>query len=73
MIRFLIKIYIFLIIGDAILSYFPDLRSQSWYQTLRRITEFTQKPIRKMLPPDLPFDPTPIIVIVLLNVVMALW
>lgn len=73
MIRFVIRIYIYLIILDAILSYFPQFREQSWAKTLKQIADVTQKPIRKLLPADLPFDVTPLIVIFLLNLLMLLW
>ena len=73
MIRFIIKIYIYIVILDAILSYFPQVRNQEWARMVRKLCDFTEKPIRKLLPPDLPIDISPIIVIVLLNVLMALW
>jgi YggT family protein len=73
MIRFLIQIYIYLIIFDAILSYFPQVKHQEWVKGLKKIADLSQAPIRKVLPPDLPFDPSPLIVIVLLNLLMALW
>lgn len=73
MIRIILTIYIYLIIIDAILSYFPQFRLHEWARTLRKITDFTQKPIRKYIPKDWPFDPSPIIVIILLQMLMALW
>jgi YggT family protein len=73
MIRFLIDIYILLIIVDAILSFFPQLSTHPIILQLRRVTGFTLKPIRKYLPPDLPIDPSPIVAILLLNLLKALW
>lgn len=73
MIRFVIRIYVYLIILDAILSYFPQFRNKNWLKTLRQITDVVQKPIRKLLPADLPFDVTPLIAIFLLNLLMLLW
>jgi YggT family protein len=73
MIRFIIRIYIYAIILDAVLTYFPQFRNQPWAKTLRQIADFTEKPIRKFLPPDLPFDVAPLIVIFLLNLIMLLW
>lgn len=73
MIRGIITIYIYLIIIDALLSYFPQFRNQKWAQSLRQITDVTQRPIRKYVPKDWPFDPSPIIVIILLQILMALW
>lgn len=73
MIRFLINAYILVVILDAVLSYFPGLKGQSWVQILRQIADFTQKPIRKVLPPDMPIDLSPLIVILGLQLLMALW
>jgi YggT family protein len=73
MIRFILKLYIYLIIIDAILTYFPQLSHHEWRKYLRMAADFTQKPLRKLLPPDMPFDPSPLIVIILLNLVMVLW
>ncbi len=73
MIRFVIEVYVFLIIVDAILSYIPSLRHNEIVRSLRKVTDLTQKPIRNALPHDLPFDPSPIIVILLLNLLKALW
>lgn len=73
MIRLLIDIYILVIIVDAILSFFPQLRFNQIVLTLRKLADFTQKPIRKYLPADVPFDPSPLIVILLLNLIKALW
>jgi uncharacterized protein YggT (Ycf19 family) len=73
MIRFILKIYIYLIILDAIMSYFPQYRNRPWAKTLKQIADFSQNPIRKLLPADLPFDIAPLIVIILLNLVMLLW
>ena len=73
MIRFILKIYIYLIILDAIMSYFPQYQNRPWVKSLKQITDFTQNPIRKLLPADLPFDVAPLIVIFLLNLIMLLW
>ncbi len=73
MIRFVIRIYIYLIILDAILSYFPQFKDQQWAKSIRSIADVTQKPIRKLIPEGLPFDVTPLIVIFLLNLLMLVW
>lgn len=73
MIRVLIDIYIILILLDAILSYIPNLKSNLYVQKLRKICEFSQKPIRKYMPQGLPLDPSPIAVILLLKLIEALW
>ena len=73
MIRFLIDIYIFILIADVVLSYLPQFRSQQWAVYIRKAGDFTCKPIRQILPPDLPFDPSPMIVIFALKIIEALW
>lgn len=73
MIRVIINLYIYVIILDAILSFFPQYKNQEWAQYIRKAADITQKPIRKYLPKDVPMDPSPLIVIILLNLVMALW
>jgi YggT family protein len=59
-----------LIIFDIVLSYIPQARSQTWAQQLHKIADAPQKPIRDMLPRDIPFDPSPMIVIILIQVLM---
>lgn len=73
MIRFIIKIYIFVLIADMVLSYFPQLRHNVVVQYIRKAADFTEAPVRKLLPNDLPFDFSPLVVILLLNLFMALW
>jgi YggT family protein len=73
MITWLIQIYIYLIIADVLLSWVPEVRRQNWAQMLHRITDVVQKPIREMLPKGMPFDPTPMIVIILLQMLMYLF
>ena len=73
MIRGLITLYIILTIAEAFLSYVPQIKSQQWYKTLKQITDVAQKPIRKILPQDIPVDLSPLIVIFLLNLLKILW
>lgn len=72
MIDAILQIFIYLTILDAVLSYFPELRAQKWYRELHRIVEVPQKPIKKMLPPGMPLDPSPIIVIIVCQLLMSL-
>ncbi|MFY7993891.1 MAG: YggT family protein [Bacteriovoracaceae bacterium] len=73
MINAILQIFIYLTIIDAILSYFPELRSKNWYQQLHKIVEVPQKPIKQMLPPGMPLDPSPIIVIIVCQLLMAIF
>ncbi|MCT4642727.1 MAG: YggT family protein [Bacteriovoracaceae bacterium] len=73
MIRFIIKIYIYIVILDAILSYFPQVKNQAWAKNIKKIADYTLNPIRKIMPNDLPFDLSPLVLILLLNFVMLIW
>ena len=70
MIHSFLQLFIYVLIADIILSYIPDVRSQKWAQTLHKIADAPQKPIREMLPKDIPFDPSPMIVIILIQILM---
>ncbi len=69
----LIGIYIILIIIDAVLSYFPDLRYKRPVIMIRKIANAINDPIRKIMPRDLPFDPSPLVAIFALKFFQALW
>lgn len=73
MIRLVLYAYMLVIILDAILSFIPQLRQQQWAQSIKNAADFTLNPIRKLLPPDLPVDPSPLVVLVLINLLMRLW
>ena len=73
MIRALIQLYILLLVVNAFISYIPSLQKNQWVKELNKVCDFSCKPIRKYLPPDLPFDLSPLVVIVLLNLLMLLW
>ena len=70
MIHALLQIFIYILIFDVVLSYVPQLRAQKWAETLHKIADAPQKPIRDMLPKDLPLDPTPMILIILIQILM---
>ena len=73
MIRFLIRLYIYIIIIDAVLSYFPSVRYYNWVKLIKKVSNYVLNPIRRVLPNDLPFDISPIIAILALNMLMLLW
>ncbi|MBY0414453.1 MAG: YggT family protein [Bdellovibrionales bacterium] len=77
MIRFLIKLYTVLLTIDAILSFFPETNRYPWRQKLKKVCDVACSPVRKRLPPSLPFDFSPIIVIflsyVFIEVFSYLW
>lgn len=72
-IRTLLQIYIYALIFEAILSFFPEMEKHKWRRQLRKICDYTCNPIRKVLPPNLPFDFSPLLVILIINLLMFLW
>lgn len=73
MIRFLINIYTWIVLADVVLSYVPQYQHQQWAKTINKLAGFTLNPVRKILPADLPFDFSPIIVLIILQLLPALW
>jgi len=73
LIRVLINIYIIILIIDAILSYYPNLNHYIWVQRIHKVANVTLNPVRKYLPKELPFDVSPIIVILGLKLIEVLW
>ena len=72
MIHSLLQIFIYILIIDILMSYFPQIRHQKWAQMIHKIADVTQKPIREMLPKDMPLDPTPMIIIILIQLLMSI-
>lgn len=73
MIRLIIRLYILVLILDAIISYFPNLKYNKIAIKIKQLADFTLAPIRRVLPDDLPFDLSPVVAIIILNLIMALW
>lgn len=73
MIRFLLNLYVLILILDTILSYIPQARSHELGILIRKAADFTCRPIRRLLPPDLPFDFSPLIVILIIGFIKAAW
>ena len=67
MIHVILQLFIYVIIFDVFMSWMPQLRGQKWAETLHKIADAPQKPIRDLLPKDIPIDPTPMIVIILIQ------
>ena len=72
-IRTLLEIYIYALIFDAILSFFPELQKHRWRRELKKICDYSCNPIRKFLPAHLPFDFSPLIAILIINLLIFLW
>jgi uncharacterized protein YggT (Ycf19 family) len=73
MIDWALQIFIYITIADVLLSWVPDVRNQSWAKKLHQIADYPQKPIREMLPQDIPLDPCPMIIIILCQMLMFLF
>jgi YggT family protein len=73
MIAWALQIFIYMTIADALMSYFPDLRRNPMLEQFHRFMEMIQKPIRDRLPKDLPFDPTPMIVIFICTMLKSIF
>lgn len=72
-IRSLLNLYVCALILDAIFSYFPDLTKYLWRRKLKQLCDLSCDPVRKRLPPHLPFDFSPLLVILIINLFMFLW
>jgi YggT family protein len=73
-IRTLLSLYIFILIADSILSFFPDFNSKEWRKKIKMMADFTCDPIRKKIPEtNLPIDISPLIVIIIIQLFEYLW
>lgn len=73
MIRIIIQAYILILILNSALSYIPSLQKEVWVKKIHQFSEFTCRYVRPYLPKDIPFDLSPLVVVVILNLIMALW
>jgi YggT family protein len=73
MLHALINIFILMVLADAVISFVPNPNVQRHPVViqLRKIVDVPQRPIRQLLPPNFPFDPSPIVIILLLRMVEA--
>jgi uncharacterized protein YggT (Ycf19 family) len=69
MIDAILQLFTLIIFFDVIMSYVPDLQRYEWARTLHKIADAPQKPIRDLMPRDLPLDPSPMIVIFIIQIV----
>jgi YggT family protein len=72
MIDWVLQIFIYIIIADVLMSWVPEVRRHPWAQKLHEFANIPQKPIRDMLPKDIPLDPTPMIIIMICQILMYL-
>lgn len=69
---FIIIAYTFIIIADVILSFLPQYRYENWAIIVKKLADFALDPVRRILPADVPFDFSPMIVIIILQLLTAL-
>ena len=74
MLHALINIFILMVLVDAVVSFVPnpDVQRHPVVIQLRKIVDIPQRPIRQLLPPNIPFDPSPIVIILLLRMIEAI-
>lgn len=73
MIRALIQLYTFVLIIDVFLSFLPQVKNQPWAKAVRKAADVTCGPVRKIMPPDLPFDFSPLVIIMAFQLLRFLW
>lgn len=74
MLHALINIFILMVLVDAVVSFVPNpnVQRHPLVLQLRKIVDVPQRPIRQLLPPNIPFDPSPLIIILVLRMVEAM-
>jgi YggT family protein len=74
MLHALINIFILMVLADAVISFVPNPNVQRHPVViqLRKIVDVPQRPIRQLLPPNIPFDPSPLVIILLLRMIEAM-
>jgi len=71
--RLIIEGYLIVILGDVVLSYFPQFNQTEWRLQIKKLADVTCRPVRSFLPQDLPFDLSPLVVMILLQMVSSLF
>ncbi len=62
-----------ILIADIILSYLPQFKREKWATFIRQAADVVCRPIRSIMPRDLPFDFSPMIAILILNLLVYLF
>ncbi len=73
MIRLILNLYIIVLILDTLLTFMPKFKSHPVALYIKKAADLSLIPVRKMLPPDLPFDFSPMVVILFIQIFKALW
>tara|TARA_Y100001934_G_C11572969_1_gene415295 strand:- start:200 stop:358 length:159 start_codon:yes stop_codon:yes gene_type:complete len=51
----------------------PQYQHYQWARMVNKLAGYSLNPVRKILPPDLPFDFSPVVVLIILQLIPALW
>jgi uncharacterized protein YggT (Ycf19 family) len=62
-----------LVFTNAFISFFPELRANSWAVKLNKLVEIPLAPIREMLPKNMILDPSPMILIMMIQMLKILF
>ncbi|MDC0254607.1 YggT family protein [Bacteriovoracales bacterium] len=73
LVRLIVEAYIMVILADVVLSYLPQFNNAEWRVFIKKLADYTCKPIRSFMPQDMPFDLSPLVVMVLLQMVSSLF
>ncbi len=73
LIRLILKLYIFVIIFDLIIEFFPKLKEFEPTKYVQQAASYSLNFVRKFLSRELPFFSAHLVVIVMVYVVMAIW
>lgn len=72
LIRLLLILVVVFVITDAVLSYFPQSQNNNWARKLRKFSDFLLNPLRSLFPKDIPFDVTPMILVLAVLVILQI-
>ena len=73
MICFLLRIYMLVIIADFLCDFFPQFKTSSWRQGIRKYANYLTKPVRRVAPRGLGFDATHLFSFLFLMLMIFLW
>ena len=73
MIRFLLNLYIFILMIDFVLSFMPQFKNHEYTKLVKKAADYSLNPVRKILPKDLPFDFSPLVVFLLIRLIIVLF
>jgi YggT family protein len=72
-IRLSFYLYIWVVVLDWFLSFLPQFENTSWRKNIRKLSDYSCLPVRKVLPKDLTLDLSRLIVVISLKILVELW